>query len=82
MSQESFRKRFWDVVCEYEALVKLAMGINVTILVLLLIAVPGIRPGTAEYVILIVDFVILAPLLVLTGFVLYRCSRYQPGTRF
>ncbi|MFB6138218.1 MAG: hypothetical protein ABEJ42_07780 [Halobacteriaceae archaeon] len=82
MSQESFRERFWDVICEYESFVKLALAIDVTILLLLLIAAQGIRPGTAAYVILVVDFAILAPLLAVTLFVLWRCSHFQPGTRF
>lgn len=82
MSERSFRERFWGVICEYETLIRFALAIDVAILLLLLLAVPGIRPGTPEYVIIVVDFAILTPLLAVTGYALWRCRRHHPGKRF
>ena len=82
MSDDGFWVRFWDVICDHEGLVKLAVAINITLLLLLLLASPGIEPGTDSHVILVFNVVLLAPLLLFTVFLLWRCKRRDRPDRF
>lgn len=77
-----FRTRFWNVICQYEFLIRFGLAVDVTILIFLIIASFGVDPTDSGYYILVVDFVILVPLLGVTLFVLYRCSRHTAGSRF
>lgn len=78
----AFKRRFWDRICDYQDYLKLALGMSGFLLGLLALALPGIERGSASYVILVVDLVLLAPLAVVTGYLLYRCRHRQPDRRF
>lgn len=80
--EKDFSERFWDIICEREALLKVALAFSVFILVALLLAAPGISQGSASYVIMIVDIALLAPVLVVVLFLLWRCRNREPDGGF
>jgi len=73
---------FWDVICDYEGIIRAALSINLFLILLGLLAVPGVERGTASFVILVVDFVLLIPLFLVTLFLYWRCRTYVSEGRF
>jgi hypothetical protein len=78
----AFKRRFWNKICDYQDYLKLAVGVSGFLVGMLLLALPGIRRGSASYVILVVDLVLLVPLVVVTGYLVYRCRHREPDRRF
>jgi hypothetical protein len=80
--EEEFRRRFWDILCDYEDYLKAAVAINGLLLALLLLASPGIEPGSGSFVVLTIDLFILLPLLAVTLFLVWRCGNREYERRF
>lgn len=78
----AFKRRFWNRVCDYQDYLKLALGVCGFLLGMLLLALPGIERGSASYVILVVDLVLLVPLAAVVGYLIYRCRHREPDRRF
>lgn len=82
MLDDDFRIRFWDIVCDHDGLLKAALSVNVVLLVMLLLAAPGVERGTASHVVMVVNFAILIPLTFVTGYLALRCERRERVDRF
>lgn len=72
----TFGQRFWENVCEYKHLLWTLLAINVLFVVALLFASAGIERGSASYVILVLDFVLLVPVSLLSIYLVWRCENY------
>lgn len=79
---ESFRARFWDVVCEYDELLTAAISIDAVLLLALVLASPGIERGSASFIVLVFNVAVLVPLFAVTLFVLVHCRRRDRPDRF
>lgn len=82
MESDGFRTRFWDVVCEYDELVKAALSIDVVLLLALVLASPGIERGSASFIILVFNVALLVPLFLVTLSILLGCRRRDRPDRF
>lgn len=81
-SESEFRRRFWDAICEYDDYLGAGLAINVGLLILLLLATPGISQGSSAFVIFVLDLAILGPLIVVTGYLFWRCRTRTRERRF
>jgi len=77
-----FRRRFWDVICEYDDYLMVAMAINLGLLILLLLATPGISRGSSAFVVVVIDFLVLGPLIVVSVYLVWRCRNRTRERRF
>lgn len=82
MTNDGFWIRFWDVVCDYDELLKGALSIDAVLLLALLLASPGIERGSASFVILVLNVALLVPLLFVTLYLLLWCRRRDRPERF
>lgn len=82
MANDGVWIRFWDVVCDYDELLKAAMSIDAVLLLALLLASPGIERGSASFVILVFNVAVLVPLLAVTLYLILRCRRRERPERF
>jgi len=79
---DSLHTRFWDIVCDYQTVLKGAIGVYAILLVLLVLALPGIERGTGSFVILVVDFVLLGVAFAVTAGLAWKCARRKRKRRF
>jgi hypothetical protein len=77
-----FRDEFWAVVCDFETVILAALGIDAFLLLLGLVSVFGVERGSASFVILVVDLVLLVPLFFVTLFLYWRCRTFTAEERF
>ena len=77
-----FRRRFWDAICEYDDYLGAALAINVGLLILLLLATPGISRGSSAFVVFVIDLAILGPLIAVSAFLFWRCRTRTRERRF
>jgi len=70
---QSFKERFWDLICSAETQFQFLLIFTVTLLVLGLVALPLVERGTAAWVLLQLDLVIFGTVLALTLLVLRKC---------
>lgn len=82
MAAEDFYTRFWDLVCENEYLAKAGLAVTFALLALQALTSPAVEPGTASYIIMIVNFALLIPVSLFMIWVLRRCATREPAERF
>lgn len=73
----SVRERLGDMICGFQTQVFYLFVIQVVLLVLLLLSVVYIEPGTASYAVLQLDFIALVVTLTPTVLILYACGRRE-----
>ncbi|MDJ1434631.1 hypothetical protein [Halostagnicola sp. A-GB9-2] len=71
-SQQSTRELFWDIVSDYHRLFMALLYINITLLVLMAVAIILGALGTEAYVISVINVVLLSGTSILIGFVTWR----------
>jgi len=79
---KGFRRRFWDILCDYDHLVKLVLAMSVLMMVMLALAARGISTDSSAFVVLVIDLVFLVPMFVLAIAALVRCNRRDPDDWF
>jgi hypothetical protein len=73
----SFRERFGDLVCGFQTQVFYLFVIQIVLLVLMLVSLLSLDPGSASYAVLQLDFILMAITLTPTLLILYLCSRRE-----
>jgi hypothetical protein len=73
--KRSVRATFWDIVCSAQPYVFLFFVFEVLFIVLGIIALPFVRPGTASYIVLQFDFILLGVITPPTIFILWYCHK-------
>ena len=69
--------RFWNVVCEYQQLMRGLIAVLVVMAGLLAFSFLFLEPGTGSYAIAVVDLGLLFVAFVLVGSVSLGCSRRE-----
>ena len=75
MNEDSFADRWWELVCVFQPIIIVFMSLGVVFLVLALIARAFVDVGTSSHFILQITFVLISPLIVVSGLLLYGCRR-------
>ena len=81
-SRSDFWRQFWDIVCDYDDLMKVGLGALFLLGSLLLLALPGIPRGSSSFVILIMNLTILVPLIGVMLILIWRCQHRTRERRF
>lgn len=80
MAEDAWRSVFKDWVCRRQLLWTGLLALTLIHLVLGLLAATAIEPGSANYYILVMDFALIAVLLVIIGLVFWRCGYLDDDT--
>lgn len=80
--EPEFRERFWDVMCDYQDLLKIALSLCVMLLILVVIVIPWIPRDSPGYVVLVIDIVLLIPLIAFLLYLIWRCRTRTRKERF
>lgn len=75
MGYAEFTAEIWKRLCKYTAQLRLVFGLSVFLIILLLVSLSMTEPGTATYVIIMVDLVSLGALALITGIVIRTCKK-------
>lgn len=78
----TFKERFWDVICEYDMLLKVGLSLSIMLLILLLIVTPWIPRDSPGFIILVLDLVLLVPLIGFLIYLIWRCRSRERRDRF
>ncbi|RJT00188.1 hypothetical protein [Halococcus sp. IIIV-5B] len=78
---ESFADRFWNVVCAYQSLLFVLLGVEAVLLVLLGFSAWVGPPNPASNAILVLDVVVVGLGFVGSAYALFRCRRRQAARR-
>lgn len=73
----SVRERFGDLVCGFRTYLSYLLVLETVLLVLSLFSLLYVKPGTPAFVLLQMDFVLLAVTLVPTVLTLVLCDRRE-----
>lgn len=73
----SFRERFGDLICGFRTQVFYLFVLQTVLLVLMLVSLLSLDPGTASYAILQIDFILMGVTLTPTLLILYLCNRRE-----
>lgn len=65
----------WKTLCMMERQWTVFFAINLSFLILSLVAFLFVDPSSASYVVLLVDVAIIVPLVLVSGVVVYNCRR-------
>ena len=68
-----FSKSFLDHVCDYEDQIKTLFYFSVAVTLLMLVSLVALEPGSATFVIAVVDAAGAAALAIFSGLLVYRC---------
>ena len=71
-------RTFWEITCTATPVLRFLFTAAVVLVVVTLIAVPGVQTGSETYYIVIANLVILTPLLIASGATIWYCSRRDP----
>lgn len=74
-AKPSFRERVVDLICRFRSQVFHLFVIQVVLLMLLLVSLLFLEPGTASYAVMKIDFIIFVATLTPTVLILYGCNR-------
>ena len=71
---ERFSKSLLDHICDYEDQLKTVFYLSAAVLVLSVLSLFGLEPGTATYVVTILNIAGLSTLTLVTGFFVVKCG--------
>ncbi|WP_276253104.1 hypothetical protein [Halomontanus rarus] len=74
------RKRFWDLVCGLEHVLRAGFALVVVLFVLSVFSFLFVERGTVSYVTLLLNFIILLPMLISLLLVIWRCESRSNST--
>lgn len=70
---ENFRKEFWILLCSFKRALRVLFILVTILLVLTVIALVGVDPDSASFLVVLLDLAVLLPLWVVIGVVLRKC---------
>ena len=71
---ERFSKSLLDHICDYEDQLKTVCYLSIAVLFLSVLSLVGLKPGTATYVVTILNIAGLSTLALVTGFFVVKCG--------
>ncbi|WP_415380562.1 hypothetical protein [Halosimplex sp. TS25] len=74
MAEDTTRSAFMDWICRRQFLWISLLALTLVHLVIAVMAATAIEPGSANYYVLLMDFGLIAVLLVVIGLVFWRCG--------
>jgi len=72
---DGFRDRFWDRMCGFQSALYLLLVFDLAMLIVALLTVPFVRPGSAAGVLIRMDIVLFGIVLLPLAGILYGCRR-------
>jgi bacteriorhodopsin len=76
-SETDFRTNFVRIVCENSWIWAVLLGFALVVLIVLLLLLPVLQPGSRTYYITLVTIGLSSILVVAYGATAYRCRRYH-----
>jgi bacteriorhodopsin len=80
-SETDFRTRFVRMICENSWIWAILFGFSLVVLVVLLLLLPALQPGSRNYYITLVTIGLSSVLVVAYGVTVYRCRQYHQKKR-
>jgi hypothetical protein len=75
---ESDFRRFFRHVCDYGDRIRVLFAISLTFLIVSAVGIVVIEPGTASWVLTVLNTVVLGFLVIFFGVVIRACARVAP----
>jgi hypothetical protein len=73
-AHETFRKRFWELLCSVRQVWYALIVANIILLVLLMMSLPAIEPGSATAVITRITFAFILTTIAFASYVFWKCK--------